>query len=164
MDTVYEKSATIIGLYTVWSHIGEPMRTEPRQRMQEAEDLLEEWISNAVEEAQKEVFGEDSRLDSQDLRRINKVDKALRERDSDGGGLWGSVHYRIYTKETEDGDEVVSIDTFGVPMIPSDLDSLEVDESERRTYNDVLSDYGVKVSQKVEEQFKDWRSERREQA
>lgn len=132
--------------------------------MREAEDLLEEWISRAVKEAQKEVFGEGSRLSKEDLRRINDVDQALRENGDSDGGLWDSVHYRIYTEENDDGEEVVSIDTFGVPMIPADFERIDLGERERRMYNDVLSDYGVKVSQKVEEQFKEWRSKRREQA
>lgn len=138
------------------------MRTEPRQRMREAESLLEKWIKNAVREAQEEVFGEDPRLEEGDLRKINSVDEVLKERGEEG--LWGSVHYRIYTEENEEGEEIVSIDTFGVPMIPSDLDSVDVGEEDRRMYNDVLSDYGVKVSQKVEEQFGEWRSGAREQA
>lgn len=138
------------------------MRTEPHQRMREAEDLLEDWIKNAVREAQKEVFGEDPRLEKDDLRRINNVDEALKERGEDG--LWGSVHYRIYTEENDAGEEVVSIDTFGVPMIPANLDAVDVDEDDRRKYNDALSDYGVKVSQKVEHQFEEWKSEAREQA
>lgn len=138
------------------------MRTEPGQRMREARNLLERWIKNAVREAQQEVFGEDPRLEEEDLRKINSVDEALKERGEEG--LWGSVHYRIYTEENEDGEEVVSIDTFGVPMIPADLDSVDVGEDDRRTYNDVLSDYGVKVSQKVERQFEEWRSEAREQS
>lgn len=137
------------------------MRTEPRQRMREAQNLLEQWIKNAVREAQEEVFGEDPRLEEGDLRSINQVDEVLKERGEEG--LWGSVHYRIYMEENEEGEEVVSIDTFGVPMIPSDLDSVDVGEDDRRMYNDVLSDYGVKVSQKVESQFEEWRSEAREQ-
>lgn len=138
------------------------MNMEPGQRMREAENLLEDWIKNAVKEAQEEVIGEDPRIENDDLRRINAVNEAMK--DGGGDGLWGSVHYRIYTEENDEGEEVVSIDTFGVPMIPANFDAVDVDESDRRTYNDVLSDYGVKVSQKVEEQFKEWRSERREQA
>ena len=137
------------------------MRTKPRQRMREAENLLEQWIKKAVSEAQEEVFGEDPRLQKEDLRRINEVDQALKERGEEG--LWGSVHYRIYTQENEEGEEVVSIDTFGVPMIPADLGAVEVGEDDRKLYNDVLSDYGVKVSQRVEDQFEEWRSEAREQ-
>jgi hypothetical protein len=135
---------------------------QPDQKMQEAENLLEDWIRNAVKEAQREVFGEDPRLEEDDMRRINKVNEALKQQGEEG--LWGSVHYRIYTEEKEDGEEEVSIDTFGVPMIPAEVEGIDVDEDDRRTYNDVLSDYGVKVSQKVEEQFDDWRSKREEQA
>ena len=138
------------------------MSMQPDQRMQEAENLLEDWIRNAVKEAQKEVFGEDPRLEEDDMRRINKLNESLKQQGEEG--LWGSVHYRIYTEEKEDGEEEVSIDTFGVPMIPAEVEGIEVDEDDRRTYNDVLSDYGVKVSQKVEEQFDDWRSKREEQA
>jgi hypothetical protein len=135
---------------------------QPDQKMQEAENLLEDWIRNAVKEAQREVFGEDPRLEEDDMRRINKVNEALKQQGEEG--LWGSVHYRIYTEEKEDGEEEVSIDTFGVPMIPAEVEGIDVDEDDRRTYNDVLSDYGVKVSQKVEEQFDEWRSKREEQA
>gem|GEM_PF-2342163 len=138
------------------------MSMQPDQRMQEAENLLEDWIRNAVKEAQREVFGEDPRLEEDDMHRINKVNEALKQQGEEG--LWGSVHYRIYTEEKEDGEEEVSIDTFGVPMIPAEVEGIEVDEDDRRTYNDVLSDYGVKVSQKVEEQFDEWRSKREEQA
>jgi len=138
------------------------MRTEPRQRMREAENLLEQWIKKAVREAQEEVFSEDPRLEEGDLRKINRVDEVLKERGEEG--LWGSVHYRIYTEENEEGEEIVSIDTFGVPMIPADLEGVDVDEDDRRMYNDILSDYGVKVSQKVESQFEEWRSGEREQA
>ena len=138
------------------------MSMQPDQRMQEAENLLEDWIRNAVKEAQKEVFGEDPRLEEDDMRRINKLNESLKQQGEEG--LWGSVHYRIYTEEKEDGEEEVSIDTFGVPMIPAEVEGIEVDEDDRRTYNDVLSDYGVKVSQKVEEQFDEWRSKREEQA
>ena len=138
------------------------MSMQPDQKMQEAENLLEDWIRNAVKEAQREVFGEDPRLEEDDMRRINKVNEALKQQGEEG--LWGSVHYRIYTEEKEDGEEEVSIDTFGVPMIPAEVEGIDVDEDDRRTYNDVLSDYGVKVSQKVEEQFDDWRSKREEQA
>jgi hypothetical protein len=137
------------------------VRMDIHRRMEDAEDRLEDWIRNAVEGAQGEVF-EDGRLDEDDLRRINEVDEALKERGD--GGLWGSVQYRIYTEETEDGDEIVSIDTFGVPSIPSDIEAVDMDEEEREMYNDVLSDYGVEVSERVEEQFEDWRAERREQA
>jgi hypothetical protein len=135
---------------------------QPDQKMQEAENLLEDWIRNAVKEAQREVFGEDPRLEEDDMRRINKVNEALKQQGEEG--LWGSVHYRIYTEKKEDGEEEVSIDTFGVPMIPAEVEGIDVDEDDRRTYNDILSDYGVKVSQKVEEQFDDWRSKREEQA
>lgn len=138
------------------------MSMQPDQKMQEAENLLEDWIRNAVKEAQREVFGEDPRLEEDDMRRINKVNEALKQQGEEG--LWGSVHYRIYTEEKEDGEEEVSIDTFGVPMIPAEVEGIDVDEDDRRTYNDVLSDYGVKVSQKVEEQFDEWRSKREEQA
>ena len=138
------------------------MSMQPDQKMQEAENLLEDWIRNAVKEAQREVFGEDPRLEEDDMHRINKVNEALKQQGEEG--LWGSVHYRIYTEEKEDGEEEVSIDTFGVPMIPAEVEGIEVDEDDRRTYNDVLSDYGVKVSQKVEEQFDDWRSKKEEQA
>ncbi len=131
------------------------------ERMEDAEDRLEGWIKNAVEEAQREVFGEEKRIDDGDLQTINEVDEALKKRGDDG--LWGSVHYRIYTEENDEGDEIVSIDTFGVPMIPPDVD-VEMEKDRRETYNDILSDYGVAVSQKVEEQFEEWRSERREQA
>jgi hypothetical protein len=126
--------------------------------MEDAEDELEGWIRNAVEEAQEEVFGDDD-LGDGDLRMINQADESLKDRGD--GGLWGSVRYRIYTEETEDGDEVVSIDTFGVPTIPPDLD-VGIDEETRERYNDMLSDYGVEVSERVEEQFEDWRAERRE--
>jgi hypothetical protein len=135
---------------------------QPDQSMQEAEELLETWIERAVKEAQQEVFGEDPRLEKEDMHKINEINEVLKKEGEEG--LWGSVHYRIYTEEKENGDEVVSIDTFGVPMIPGDLEGVHVDEDERKTYNDVLSDYGVKVSQKVEEQFEEWRSNRREQA
>jgi len=138
------------------------MSMQPDQRMQEAENLLEDWIRNAVKEAQKEVFGEDPRLEEDDMRRINKLNESLKQQGEEG--LWGSVHYRIYTEEKEDGEEEVSIDTFGVPMIPAEVEGIDVDEDDRRTYNDVLSDYGVKVSQKVEEQFDEWRSKKEEQA
>ena len=130
------------------------------RRMEDAEDRLEEWIRNAVQEARDEVF-RDGRLDEDDLRRINEVDEKLKQ--TEDGGLWGSVQYRIYTEEDEDGNEVVSIDTFGVPSIPPDLE-VDIDEETRERYNDVLSDYGVKVSERVEEQFEEWRAERREQA
>lgn len=132
------------------------------QRMEDAEDRLEDWIKNAVEEAQQEVFGDAAGIDEGDLRTINEANEALKERGDDG--LWGSVHYRIYTEENDEGEEIVSIDTFGVPSIPADLDAVEVDEGTREQYNDVLSDYGVKVSQKVEQQFEEWREQRREQA
>jgi hypothetical protein len=132
------------------------------QRMEDAEDRLEDWIKNAVEEAQQEVFGDAAGIDEGDLRTINEANEALKERGDDG--LWGSVHYRIYTEENDEGEEIVSIDTFGVPSIPADLDAVDVDEGTREQYNDVLSDYGVKVSQKVEEQFEEWREQRREQA
>jgi len=129
--------------------------------MEDAEDRLEGWIRSAVEEAQNKVFG-DGRLDEGDLRRINEVDEALKNRRE--GGLWGTVQYRIYAEETDDGDEVVSIDTFGVPSIPPDIEAVEMDEERREMYNDVLSDYGVEVSEGVERRFEDWRAERREQA
>lgn len=132
------------------------------QRMEDAEDRLEDWIKNAVEEAQQEVFGDAAGIDEGDLRTINEANEALKERGDDG--LWGSVHYRIYTEENDEGEEIVSIDTFGVPSIPADLDAVDVDEGTREQYNDVLSDYGVKVSQKVEQQFEEWREQRREQA
>lgn len=131
------------------------------ERMEDAEDRLEDWIKNAVEEAQREVFAEEERIEDDDLNTINRADEALKERGEDG--LWGSVHYRIYTEEDDEGDEIVSIDTFGVPMIPPDVD-VEMEEDRRETYNDILSDYGVAVSQKVEKQFSEWRAERREQA
>jgi len=133
---------------------------QPDQKMQEAETLLENWIKRAVKEAQREVFGEDPHLEQEDMQRINEVNEALKRRGEEG--LWGSVHYRIYTEENEGGKEEVSIDTFGVPMIPADIEGVGVDESDRRTYNDILSDYGVKVSQKVEEQFKEWKSQKGE--
>jgi len=129
--------------------------------MQEAESLLEDWIENAVKEAQQEVFGEDPRLENEDLRRINEVNETLKQNGEEG--LWGSVHYRIYTEEDEEGDERVSIDTFGVPMIPAEVGEVDIEEDDRRTYNDILSDYGVKVSEKVEAQFEEWRSEKGEQ-
>jgi hypothetical protein len=136
------------------------VRMDIHRRMEDAEDRLEEWIRNAVQEARDEVF-RDGRLDEDDLRRINEVDETLKQ--TEDGGLWGSVQYRIYTEEDEDGNEVVSIDTFGVPSIPPDLE-VDIDEETRERYNDVLSDYGVKVSERVEEQFEEWRAERREQA
>lgn len=136
------------------------VRMDIHRRMEDAEDRLEEWIRNAVQEARDEVF-RDGRLDEDDLRRINEVDEKLKQ--TEDGGLWGSVQYRIYTEEDEDGNEVVSIDTFGVPSIPPDLE-VDIDEETRERYNDVLSDYGVKVSERVEEQFEEWRAERREQA
>ncbi len=129
--------------------------------MREAEDLLDDWIRNAVRTAQEEVVREDPRLADDDLSKINEINQTLKERGD--GSIWGSVRYRLYTEETENGEEVVSIDTFGVPMIPPDID-VELDERTLRVYNDVLSDYGVRVSEEVEEQFHDWRSERREQA
>jgi hypothetical protein len=133
---------------------------QPDQKMQEAETLLEDWIKVAVKEAQQEVFGEDPRLEQRDMRRINEVNEALKKQGEEG--LWGSVHYRIYTEENEDGVDEVSIDTFGVPMIPADIEGIDVEEDDRRTYNDILSDYGVKVSQKVEEQFEEWKSQKDE--
>lgn len=136
------------------------MGMQPDQKMEEAETLLEDWIKKAVKEAQQEVFGEDPRLEQEDMRRMNEVNEALKKQGEEG--LWGSVHYRIYTEENEDGEEVVSIDTFGVPMIPADIEGINVDEDDRRTYNDILSDYGVKVSRKVEEQFEDWKSQKDE--
>jgi len=137
------------------------MSMQPDQKMQEAESLLEDWIENAVKEAQQEVFGEDPRLENEDLRRINEVNETLKQNGEEG--LWGSVHYRIYTEEDEEGDERVSIDTFGVPMIPAEVGEVDIEEDDRRTYNDILSDYGVKVSEKVEAQFEEWRSEKGEQ-
>lgn len=136
------------------------MSMQPDQKMQEAETLLEDWIKVAVKEAQQEVFGEDPRLEQRDMRRINEVNEALKKQGEEG--LWGSVHYRIYTEENEDGVDEVSIDTFGVPMIPADIEGIDVEEDDRRTYNDILSDYGVKVSQKVEEQFEEWKSQKDE--
>jgi hypothetical protein len=136
------------------------VRMEIHRRMEDAEDRLEEWIRNAVQEARDEVFG-DGRLDEDDLRRINEVDERLKQ--TEDGGLWGSVQYRIYTEEDQEGNEIVSIDTFGVPSIPPDLE-VDIDEETRQRYNDVLSDYGVEVSDRVEEQFEEWRAERREQA
>jgi hypothetical protein len=126
--------------------------------MEEAEKRLEGWIRHAVEEAQDEVFGaaSDGRLDDSDLRTVNEADEALKERGE--GGLWGSVRYRLYVEEGDGGDRV-ALDTFGVPNIPPDLEDVAIDEEERRRYNDALSDYGVVVSRKVEEQFEDWRGE-----
>jgi len=127
---------------------------EVRGRMGEAEDRLPDWISNAVEEAQEQVF-DGEKLDEGDLREINEIDERLKR--NGHGGLWGTVRYRIYTEEGDDGD-VVAIDTFGVPTIPPDAD-VGIDEETRQRYNDALTEYGVVVSERVEEQFEEWRDE-----
>ncbi|MFW5928901.1 MAG: DUF7539 family protein [Halobacteriota archaeon] len=121
------------------------------ERVSEAEDELEGWIKDAVEEAQREVFGGDSTLTDDDLRKINELHREMRERGEDG--IWGNVEYQIYRSE-DDGEEVVALDTFGVPRIPEDAD---VPEDDRERYNTVLSEYGVELSQRVERQFEEWR-------
>ena len=128
-----------------------------QDRMAAAQDRLEEWIANAVQEAQSEIFAGGDELEEEDVRRINQVDKALKERGDDG--IWGSVDYKLYAAEGDDGEERVAIDTFGVPLIPSDLEGLGVDisQDQRERYNEVLSEFGVTVSEKVESQFEEWR-------
>jgi hypothetical protein len=128
-----------------------------QDRMAAAQDRLEEWIANAVQEAQSEIFAGGDELEEEDVRRINRVDKALKERGDDG--IWGSVDYKLYAAEGDDGEERVAIDTFGVPLIPSDVDELGVDisQEQRERYNEVLSEFGVTVSEKVESQFEEWR-------
>jgi len=127
---------------------------ETRQRMEEAQDNLEEWIKKAVQQAQQDVFAEDERLDDEDLKRMKQVDKKMKERGDEG--LWSSVNYNIYIAEDEDGGETVELETFGVPHIPEDLD---IDDEKRQLYNDVLSDYGVALSEYVEKQFQAWKGE-----
>lgn len=129
---------------------------EVEQQMKEAQDNLEDWVRRAVQVTQKELFkGDNARLDSDDVQKINKIDQALKKNGRQG--IWGSVQYSLYTEETEDGEQV-RIDTFGVPLIPSDLDGISVDvtEKERERYNNVLSEYGVKVSERIEKQFEEW--------
>lgn len=130
-----------------------------QDRMAAAQDRLEEWIANAVQEAQSEIFAGGDELEEEDVRRINRVDEALKERGDDG--IWGSVDYKLYAAEGDDGEERVAIDTFGVPLIPSDVDELGVDisEEQRERYNEVLSEFGVTVSEKVESQFEEWRDD-----
>lgn len=127
---------------------------ETRQRMEEAQDNLEEWIKKAVQQAQQDVFAEDERLDDSDLKNMKQVDKKLKEKGEDG--LWGSVNYNIYIAEDEEGEDTVELETFGVPHIPEEID---IGDDKRQLYNDVLSDYGVALSEYVEKQFRTWKEE-----
>lgn len=128
---------------------------ETQQRMEEAQKNLEDWIRNAVREAQKEVFEQEDKLEEKDLKRMKKVDQQLKE--SGGEGLWGSVNYNLYIAD-EEGTETVELETFGVPHIPEEID---IGDDKRQLYNDVLSDYGVALSQKVEQQFQEWKETQR---
>ena len=120
-------------------------------RVEAAEDELEHWIRNAVEEAQSEVFeGEDSVLDDDELRELARIDERMKQ--SGEGSLWADVEYQIHRAESEDGDSV-ALDTFGVPRVPEDVD---VDDDLRKRLNDALSEYGVELSERVESQFESW--------
>lgn len=122
-------------------------------RVEAAENKLEDWIRNAVEEAQKEVFkGDGAVLDESELRELARIDEEMKE--SGEGSLWGDVEYQIH--RSDDGDSV-ALDTFGVPRVPEDVD---VDDDLRRRLNDALSEYGVELSRRVEQQFESWLDER----
>lgn len=122
------------------------------ERVEEAEDKLEDWIRSAVEEAQQEVFqGEDAVLDDDELRELTRIDEEMKR--SGEGSLWGDVEYQIH--RSDDG-ESVALDTFGVPRVPEDVD---VDDALRERLNDALSDYGVELSERVESQFESWLDE-----
>ncbi len=121
-------------------------------RVEEAEDLLEDWIRTAVEEAQEEVFkGDDAVLEDEELGELSRIDREMKE--SGEGSLWGDVEYQIYRAEDAAGEDSVALDTFGVPRIPEDAD---VDDGLRERLNDALSEYGVELSERVEDQFEDW--------
>ncbi|MDY7082438.1 MAG: hypothetical protein SXQ77_08570 [Halobacteria archaeon] len=127
------------------------------ERISEAEDNLEDWIRNAVNKTQEEMFkGDSAQLEKEEIMAINKIDKALKKEGRQG--IWGSVQYSVYTEEDEDGDPTLKLDTFGVPIIPSDLSdvSVSIDEERRERFNNVLSEYGVKVSERIQEQFDEW--------
>lgn len=122
------------------------------ERLEMAREKLDIWVEEAVRETEKEMFEDGSRLEYSDLREIHKVDKELRE--NGRKGVWGDVEYKISRGE----DDELQIDTYGVPVIPKDLEGLSVDLSEktRKRYNNVLSEYGMGVSERVEQKFKNW--------
>lgn len=125
------------------------------ERVEAAEGKLEDWIRNAVEEAQEEVFqGENAVLDEDELEQLARIDEQMKQ--SGEGSLWDGVEYQIHRVEDEEG-ESVALDTFGVPRLPEDVD---VDDRLRRRLNDALSEYGVELSERVESQFESWLDDR----
>lgn len=122
------------------------------ERVNEAEERLEDWIRNAVEETQQELFeGSDAILDDEELKELSRIDQKMKE--SGEGSLWADVEYQIY-RSTDEGDgDSVALDTFGVPRLPDDVD---VDDDLRETLNEALSEYGVELSNRVERQFESW--------
>lgn len=123
------------------------------ERFERAREKLDEWVDAAVRETEKEMFvGDDARLGYEELQKIHRIDQDLRE--SDRRGVWADVEYRL----SRDEDDELQIETYGVPVIPKDLGgvSVEVDEKTRKRYNNVLSEYGIQVSEKVEQKFERW--------
>lgn len=128
---------------------------ELEEQINEAQKKLPEWMKKAVNEAQREMFaGDNARLEKEEIQKINQIHQELKEAGEEG--IWGGVEYQINRK----GDEVV-LDTFGAPLIPSDLSNISIDleEDTRQRFNNALSEYGVRMGQKVEEQFEEWKEE-----
>lgn len=124
------------------------------EMLERARDKLDEWVDAAVRETEKEMFlGDSPRLEYEELRKIHRIDRDLRE--SGRRGVWADVEYQL----SRDEDDELQLETYGVPVIPKDLEgvSVEIDEKTRKRYNNVLSEYGIEVSEKVEQKFEKWR-------
>ncbi|MDY7082661.1 MAG: hypothetical protein SXQ77_09710 [Halobacteria archaeon] len=131
------------------------------EQIERVEEKLDEWVKKAVGEVEREMFeGEQSPLSYDELRRIHQIDIELKE--NGRKGIWGDVEYDIEKETGLNGTETVELHTFGVPVIPADLEeiSVELDEKKRKRYNNILSEYGVEVSNRVEEMFEDWKRDR----
>lgn len=123
------------------------------ERLERAREKLDEWVDRSVRETEKEMFvGDDTRLSYEELRKIHRIDTELRE--GERKGVWADVEYRL----SRDEDDELQIETYGVPVIPKDLEGVseEIDEKTRKRYNNVLSEYGIEVSEKVEQKFRRW--------
>ncbi len=134
---------------------GEQVDKEDREAIKkEAQDKVDEWLEEAVRETEKEMFlSGDPEIDFNQIKQIHEIDMEIRR--NGGGGLWEDVNFEVH----EENDDL-TIESFGVPLIPQDIPggSMEIDEATRREYNDVLSDFGVEVSYKMDEKLQTWLS------
>lgn len=131
--------------------------TDERQLVMSARSQLEEWTTDARNEAYRELFvGDDAILSPEEIQTLDAIDSAMERQGEEG--IWGADQYGIHTAGSSRSDRPLGVVCVHHPQITSDsvlrgIDDIDDETEERR--NAALWRYSERVATRIEDELDD---------